>query len=92
MSEVFTMDPKVENLTRLSNTETKIIVALALHGREYTEPCIIVNETGMSGGTLRPGLRFLVKRGWVEYENRRYRSKLTIVDILTHLLGSLPRP
>ena len=82
----------IENLPQLTNAETKIIVALALHGREYTEPCTIVEETGMSGGTLRPGLRQLVKWGWVECENRRYRSKLTIVDILTHLLGSLPRP
>jgi hypothetical protein len=82
----------IENLPQLTSAETKIIVALALHGREYTEPRIIMDEIGMSGGTLRPGLRQLVKWGWVECENRRYRSKLTVVDILTHLLGSLPRP
>ena len=62
----------------------KVLVHLAFRGP--SAPNDISEETGISPGSVRPALRTLLGKGYVEQlEDGSYRSQVPFTDIVSHL-------
>lgn len=79
-------------LEELSPTTSLFKIFLHLSYRGAMTPSQIAEETGISPGTVRPALRTLLKRGYVnQREDGSYEAveDLTLVDIFSHIYAKL---
>lgn len=79
-------------LKELPPTTSLFKIFLYLSYRGAMTPSQIANETGISPGTVRPALRSLLKRGYVnQREDGSYEAveRLTLVDILSHIYSRI---
>lgn len=67
-----------------STVQFKVLTYLAFRGP--SSPVDISEETGMSSGSVRPALRTLLDKGYVEQlGDGSYRSLVPFTDIVSHL-------
>lgn len=84
MSEIW--DKVLHEITP-STGQFKVLTYLAFRGP--TAPTDISSETGISPGSVRPALRTLLGKGFVEQlEDGSYRSLVPFTDIVSHLYSS----
>ncbi|MFH1179621.1 MAG: helix-turn-helix domain-containing protein [Candidatus Bathyarchaeota archaeon] len=67
-----------------STSQFKVLVYLSFKGA--THPTDISNETGIPAGTVRPALRTLLDKGYVQQkEDSSYMSLVPFTEIVSHL-------
>ena len=67
-----------------STVQFKVLTYLAFRGR--SSPVDISGDTGISPGSVRPALRTLLDKGYVEQlGDGSYRSMVPFTDIVSHL-------
>ncbi len=67
-----------------STSQFKVLVYLSFKGA--TQPTDISNETGIPAGTVRPALRTLLDKGYVQQkEDSSYMSLVPFTEIVSHL-------
>jgi DNA-binding IclR family transcriptional regulator len=67
-----------------STSQFKVLVYLSFKGA--TQPTDISNETGIPAGTVRPALRTLLEKGYVQQkEDSSYMSLVPFTEIVSHL-------
>jgi DNA-binding IclR family transcriptional regulator len=67
-----------------STSQFKVLVYLSFKGA--TQPTDISNETGIPAGTVRPALRTLLDKGYVQQkEDSSYMSLIPFTEIVSHL-------
>ncbi len=67
-----------------STVQFKVLTYLAFRGP--SSPVAVSEETGMSSGSVRPALRTLLDKGYVEQlGDGSYRSLVPFTDIVSHL-------
>jgi len=67
-----------------STVQFKVLTYLAFRGS--SSPVAVSEETGMSSGSVRPALRTLLDKGYVEQlGDGSYRSLVPFTDIVSHL-------
>ncbi|MCW4050057.1 MAG: helix-turn-helix domain-containing protein [Candidatus Bathyarchaeota archaeon] len=65
-------------------SQFKVLTFLAFRGA--TQPSEISGETGIPAGTVRPALRTLLDKGYVEQmDDGAYRSLVPFTEIVSHL-------
>ena len=76
-------DKIIEKLSP-STSQFKVQVYLSFKGP--SQPTDISKEIGIPAGTIRPALRALLKKGYVEQiEDRSYISLIPFTEIISHL-------
>ena len=67
-----------------STSQFKVLVYLSFKG--VMQPTDISNETGIPAGTVRPALRTLLDKGYVQQkEDSSYMSLIPFTEIVSHL-------
>ena len=70
-----------------TTSQFKVLVYLAFRGP--SQPNDISVETGMAPGTVRPALRTLLEKGYVQQqEGGAYRSLIPFTDVVSHLYAA----
>ncbi|MFP3951601.1 MAG: helix-turn-helix domain-containing protein [Candidatus Bathyarchaeia archaeon] len=77
----------IEKAVRDLNPETSLFsVLIYLAFRGPSQPIDIADDTGIPSGTVRPSLRSLLDKGYVDQlEDGSYKSKIAFVDVISHL-------
>ncbi len=67
-----------------TTSQFKVLVYLSFKGA--TQPTDISTETGIPAGTVRPALRTLLDKGYVQQrEDGSYKSLVPFTEIVSHL-------
>ncbi|MBE0633473.1 hypothetical protein E4H04_05100 [Candidatus Bathyarchaeota archaeon] len=73
-----------------STSQFKVLVYLSFKGA--TQPTDISNETGIPAGTVRPALRTLLDKGYVQQkEDSSYMSLIPFTEIVSHLYSAVKK-
>jgi DNA-binding MarR family transcriptional regulator len=76
-------DKVIDNLSP-STSQFKVLVHLSFKG--CSQPSDVSTETGIRAGTVRPALRALLDKGYVEQgDDRSYCSLVPFTEIVSHL-------
>ena len=67
-----------------TTSQFKVLVYLSFKGA--AQPSDISTETGIAAGTVRPALRTLLEKGYVEQrDDGSYQSLVPFTEIVSHL-------
>jgi predicted transcriptional regulator len=74
----------VTNNISPNTSQFKVLVYLAFKGA--SQPNEVSSETGISPGTVRPALRNLLNKGYIEQmDDGSYKSLIPFTDIVSYL-------